>query len=138
MQSEQFDLIISSPLKRALQTAEIINASRNIPIITDERISERDFGEFEGKGRGDFDFYEFWSYKESKRYISAENIEDFFNRIYAFLNEIREKYEDKKVLLVTHAGVSIAIKCYFSKNPNMDELLSMAIDNCEVIKFENV
>ena len=37
------DLIICSPLKRAMQTAQIINKGRNIPIIYDERISERDF-----------------------------------------------------------------------------------------------
>ena len=44
-----YDLIICSPLKRARQTAEVINMERNIPIIYDERVIERDFGEFEGK-----------------------------------------------------------------------------------------
>ena len=38
------DLIICSPLQRARQTAETINKDRNIPIIYDERIIERDFG----------------------------------------------------------------------------------------------
>ena len=40
------DLIICSPLKRAKKTAEIINEGRNIPIIFDDQIIERNFGEF--------------------------------------------------------------------------------------------
>ena len=49
LQDEKIDLIISSPLIRAIETARIIAKERNIPIITDESLSERDFGEYEGK-----------------------------------------------------------------------------------------
>ena len=48
LENEKIDLIICSPLLRAKQTAEIINKNRNIPIIYDDDIIERDFGEFEG------------------------------------------------------------------------------------------
>ena len=48
LEKEKIDLIISSPLKRTKQTAEIINKNKNIPIIYDSRIQERNFGEFEG------------------------------------------------------------------------------------------
>ena len=44
LDNEKIDLIICSPLKRAKETAQIINENRNIPIIFDDRISERDFG----------------------------------------------------------------------------------------------
>lgn len=138
LELEKIDLIISSPLKRALQTAEIINQSKNIQIIIDERISERDFGEFEGKETADFNFEEFWSYKENKEYERAENIKDFFDRIYKFLDEIKETYKNKRILIVTHGGVSIPMKCYFSEIPDMDTLLPLCIGNCEVEKFENV
>ncbi len=46
LKNEKVDLI--SPLKKAIQTAKIINQGRNIRMIIDERVSERDFGEFEG------------------------------------------------------------------------------------------
>ena len=45
------DVIISSPLKRARKTAEIINETKNVPIIFKEELEERGFGEFEGKIR---------------------------------------------------------------------------------------
>ena len=56
LQNEDFDLIICSPLKRARETAEIINIGRNVPVIYDETIAERDFGEFEGVQKEEFDF----------------------------------------------------------------------------------
>ena len=43
-----YDIVISSPLVRALHTAEIINAN-NKEIITDERLAERKHGSLEGK-----------------------------------------------------------------------------------------
>ena len=43
-----FDLIYSSPLKRAFTTASLIKGERNIKIITDERLTELCFGEQEG------------------------------------------------------------------------------------------
>lgn len=45
------DIIISSPLKRAKKTAEIIRENRNIPILLDDGLKERCFGKFEGKTR---------------------------------------------------------------------------------------
>lgn len=68
LKNEKIDLILCSPLKRALQTAEIINQGRNIRMIIDERVSERDFGEFEGMPNTDFDFNAFWSYKQNLKY----------------------------------------------------------------------
>ena len=44
-----FDLCISSPLSRAYETARIILEGRDVPIITDARIEEMAFGEYEGK-----------------------------------------------------------------------------------------
>ena len=46
------DLAFSSPLKRAKETAELVLAGRDIPIIEDKRIEEICFGICEGmKGR---------------------------------------------------------------------------------------
>ena len=132
---EHIDLIICSPLKRTKETAKIINKDRNIPIVFDDRISERDFGEFEGILNTDFDFNEFWSYKKNIKYDRAENIVDFFNRIYSFLDELKEKYFDKNVLIVSHGGVSIPIECYFNGIPDKYTLLELCLNNCEIKKY---
>ena len=42
------DICYSSPLVRARETAEIVLSGRNIPILTDDRLREMSFGEYEG------------------------------------------------------------------------------------------
>lgn len=135
LKNEKIDIILCSPLKRARQTAEIINQGRNMNILINERISERDFGEFEGMSNTDFDYHAFWSYKQNLKYDQAENIKDFFKRVYAFLDAIKKEYVGKTVLIVAHGGVSIPTKCYFEGIPDMETLLPLCIGNCEVARF---
>lgn len=44
----QVDRIIASPMKRAAQTAEVVAASKGLPITWDDRLRERFFGGFDG------------------------------------------------------------------------------------------
>lgn len=132
------DLIIYSPLKRTKQTAEVINKNRNIPIIYDEKILERDFGEFEGKETKDFDFHGYWDYYKNEHYESAENIQDFFKRVYEFLDDITKKYNDKNVLIVVHGGISIPANCFFNKIIPKGSLVDagLVLGNCEVATYK--
>ena len=134
------DLIICSPLQRAKQTAEIINEGRNIPIIYDDRIIERDFGEFEGKETKDFDFHGYWNYYKNDIYKEAENIQVFFKRIYEFLDDISNKYKDKNVLIVAHGGVSIPVACYYNDKIPEGSLVDagLVLGNCQVAKYPSV
>lgn len=136
LKNENIDLIICSPLLRARQTADIINENRNIPIIYDEGVIERDFGELEGLNKEDFDFQGFWSYKKNYKYEKAENIKDFFDRVYKFLDRIKEEYKYKKVLIVSHGGISIPVNCYFNGIPEDDNLLKLVLANCEIAKYK--
>lgn len=131
------DLILCSPLQRAKQTADVINKDRNIPIIYDERIIERDFGEFEGKQTKDFDFHGYWNYYKNEQYESAENIQAFFKRIYSFLDDITKRYKGKNVLIVAHGGVSIPVACYFYNNIPEGSLVDagLVLGNCQVASY---
>lgn len=136
LENEKIDLIIASPLIRTKQTAEIINEGRNIDIIYDKRLLERDFGEFEGLNKNEFDYESFWTYSKNLKYEKAENIQDFFKREFDFLDDIKEKYKNKTVLLVSHAGVSTAIKYYFEGLPKENEMTSGRLNNCEVREYD--
>ena len=140
LKDEKIDLIISSPLNRAMQTAEIIRGDRDIEIITDNGIIERDFGEFEGMSPLEDNIFnpdEFWSYRDNHKYEKAENIRDCFDRVYAFLDNLPKKYPDKRILLVCHGGVSIPINCYFNGIPDMDTLIhkGLSLKNAEVARY---
>ena len=136
LKNEKIDLIICSPLTRTRQTAGIINQERNIEILYDERIKERDFGEFEGLNKQIFNFKDFWTYSKNLQYEKAENIQKFFKRIYNLLDEVKEKYCDKNVLLVIHGGVSVVVNAYFEGMPLENEPTKGVLKNCEVKKYE--
>lgn len=135
LKNEQIDLILCSPLIRAIETANIINADRNIPVFIDEELSERDFGEFEGMPSTEFDYEAFWSYKQNLQYQKAENIRIYFHKVYRYLDYIQLKYSGKRILLVGHAGFSIPVYCYFRGIPDVDTLLGLALENCGVAKY---
>lgn len=98
------DIIFCSPLIRAKQTAEVINSDRNLEIIYDNRLRERDYGEFEGTSKTSFNYNDFWAYNKNLTFTKAENIQVFFKRVYGFIDEIESKYSNKNILIVTHAG----------------------------------
>ena len=49
MKEIPFDIIYSSPLIRAKETAQILDFGRNLPILEDDRLVEMSFGEGEGE-----------------------------------------------------------------------------------------
>lgn len=137
LKDEKIDLIICSPLKRTIQTADIINERKNIPIIYDERIKERNGGEFEGKTIQEYNYADYSSYEKNLTFKKAEKVRDFFNRVYGFMDDITSKYKDKNVLIVTHAGVIKPITFYFSKEKITDKAIEEIYPkNCEITKWE--
>lgn len=107
-----FDIIFTSPLKRAKETAEIIKGDRGIPIFCEARIQEISFGEYEGLCYGkdgysipDEDFMNF--FHKPQEYATApggESFEEIIDRTGAFLQELlqNERYKGKNILLSTH------------------------------------
>lgn len=91
LKDEAFDCVYCSPLKRARQTAQMICEGRNIPIILEQRLIERDMGEFEGMTWHQFDTRAFWDYTADLHYQKAENIRDFYRRVYGFLDTLKGK-----------------------------------------------
>lgn len=112
LKSIDFDMIFTSPLKRARETAEIIKGERNIPVILEERIQEISFGAYEGLCYGkehfsipDKDFMNFFDKPEC--YVTppgGESFEEVLARTGAFLQELKgkEEYQNKVILLSTH------------------------------------
>lgn len=111
LNGEHFDAVYCSPLKRARQTAEIVTQGITAPAIQyDERIAERAFGPYEGLWRP-FTMIKLWNYNHSytKSRRGEENILGLEIRVHEFLEEIREKHEGQKVLIIAHSGVATMI-----------------------------
>lgn len=81
----------------------------------------------------------FWNYKANIKYKKAENIQDFFKRVYAFLDFIIQKYSNYKILIITHGSLGIPIHCYFNGIPTDGKLLQYTLKNgkIRIYKVEN-
>lgn len=102
-----FDMVISSPLKRAYATAQQVNKGMMLsrPIVLDKSLIERNFGDFDGKKITD-DYY----YMVKRGLVPHMETNDVLEkRAYDSLLNICKKYPDKKLLIVTHSHVIKAI-----------------------------
>lgn len=79
-----------------------------------------------------------WNYNRNINFNDMETMEEFCDRIYEFLDEITKKYRDKNILIVTHGGTSMLIKCYFMKYPLeklVDRDAAKGLENGEIMSF---
>lgn len=129
----QYDVIISSPLLRAKHTADIINC-KNRNIIIDERLKERDPGSLNGQSLEVTDRNEYWNYYATIQYGTSENIKEFLERVYKFLEELKEK-DYNSVIIVAHSGVSKGFNAYFNGIGNA-KFLNRGLKNCEIKEYE--
>lgn len=107
-----FDYVFSSPLLRALETANIIRGNRDIPLIQDKRIQEISFGEYEGLCCGrrgynipDPEFLNFFDAPEKYHTPpKGESLEEIIARTGEFWKELVHNpvYQEKTILLSTH------------------------------------
>lgn len=133
LQGVKFDKVFASPLKRALKTAKIITDEQ---IILDNRLLERCSGELEGRLKTDCDKMVDFTDESASPY-GIEPLVQFRQRITDFLNDIVENYSNQNILIATHAGVSIYIRCYFEGEPKDGNYNSYKLKNCEVLQYDN-
>lgn len=130
-----YDFVICSPLERTKRTCELVNV-KNKEVIEDERIMERDCGEMEGKPKSTFDYEHYWNYNYDFDIKGMTPIKEFVKTIADFIEDIKNKYPDKNILIVTHNGVCRAIGAYFKGIPEDGNLSKYAHENCEIKEYE--
>lgn len=107
-QNHSFDVVVSSPLIRAVKTAEYILGGREQKIVVDERLSEQNFGIFEGFTYEQLlerypDEFQSWNQDFSGyRIPGGESFSDVRDRIDNYLKELIGR--DGTMLLVAHKG----------------------------------
>ena len=128
-----YDIIFSSPLLRAVETAEIVNCKNN-KIVIDSRLREREWNDLTGKSTSVTDREEIWNYYTELDYGKEERIPELCARVKAFIDELKEK-EYKNVLVVAHSGISKAFYVYFNGIPKDGRLLDKGLKNGEVKEY---
>lgn len=132
-QDLHIDVILSSPLKRALHTTETISKLTGIPLKAEARLIEQDFGKYEGTARNGEEF------KNAKTnficsFEGGETMLKTAHRVYSVLDEIVSD-PDHVVLIAAHNGLARIIESYFRDMSN-EEFAAFGIGNAEIRRYD--
>ncbi len=145
----KFDYIISSPLKRAMETARIIIRKKEVPIIEESRVQEIGFGDYEGLCFGiegynipNPDFKHFFTAPDQYQVPPrGESFENIIKRTGEFLHDLinTPSYQNKTILVSTHGCALKAILANIKKVPVSEFWGEGVHKNCAVsiLKAEN-
>ena len=105
----KIDIIYTSPILRAKETAMIIGDEIKVPVYVDERLREVDMGVLQGKPYEEFDRYivdKMTGKRDLKKKIeNGESLDDVRQRAIRFILELEKIHRDKNILIVSHGGV---------------------------------
>ena len=127
--------IIASPLLRAQQTAQAVARKLGLPIQTDVRLREWDYGSFEGKSRTTPGFPEAKAAWGCKMPDGGESVFQVVQRTYNVLDSVKRLYSDETVLLVCHGGICRVVDSYFY-DMTLERFMGFFMGNCELRVYE--
>jgi uncharacterized phosphatase len=106
MRGRHWDVILSSPLSRAFETASIIAASLGMPApIADHDLVERNYGDAEGMTGPELEAF----YPHDTPIPGRESREAVKVRVLAAIHRIAAEHRGKNVVIVAHGGVIRAV-----------------------------
>jgi len=118
---EKITAIYSSPYARTRETADIVATSLGLPVATDDRLQEAEFGEMNGKDP--LEFYAAFP-SQSDRWTHApeggENFSQIRKRMINFVREINVKHAGETVLVVSHGDPLYVLDCTLNRVPDSE------------------
>lgn len=128
--STNYDICFTSPLKRTLLTAQILVP--DLEIICDNRIIERSLGDWEDTPTSDEK--KFLLNNINSTPPNGESTTEITKRVLDFIDFLKANYNDKRILIITHAGIVYAIQVALGMKIKPINNLEELIINIENIK----
>lgn len=136
LKNVRFDICYCSPLLRAKQTLdEILKFHKNLKIIYDDRLKEREYGQLSGKHVSECCF-DYWIENENDPF-GMEKISDMFQRVKSFYEQILPENKNKNILIVAHSGVGRMSHFFFNGPPENNDYTNFHIGNAGIVNFNN-
>lgn len=131
----QFDLVVSSPMLRARETAEtivgVIEQSPRLVVLDDLR--ERDLGEMEGKSYADAPRYN-GNYEDVEATPGLEPIEALAERAAKVLEDLKERPE-QRILIVCHNGIGRMLRTVAHEGKPLDLYKQPRLDHAIIYEL---
>ena len=134
VQNRGITRIVASPMIRAMETSQPASAVLGLPIESEERFREQDYGIYEGALRNDPGFL---ANKRlfCTRYPKGESMMDLAARVYAALEDLKMRYPRETVLIVCHGAVCRTIRSFFVDMTN-EEYFHYSPENASLAEYE--
>lgn len=145
MKGMNIDILYSSSMKRALQTAGYISEVKNLPIIRADKLKEINGGDWEGEMWDDLprkwpDEYHTWeNAPHLHKMPNGETMAEFQRRLIDEIKYIIVINPGKNICIVTHGTAIKALLCFF-KSVELEEMYNIKwCDNTGVtiVDYEN-
>jgi probable phosphomutase (TIGR03848 family) len=131
--------IYSSPLERALETAQPLAAQHGLQTQVREGLSEVDCGEWAGRDLEDLRNESLWPvirvYPSAARFPGGESLREARDRVVAVLDGIRDAHQGQVVAIVSH-GDSIRLAVAHYAGLPIDLFQRLVISPASVTAFE--
>lgn len=106
-----WDIIISSPQTRCVEFAKQLSTEKQCELVIDEQFKELNFGDWvEVKSEtlwqeNSEKYQQLWQTPDDFIAPNGESMQSFYKRVSKGVDEILDTYQNKSILLITHAGV---------------------------------
>lgn len=127
------DLILHSPLQRAVQTARAISEINGIPMQAEPRLIEQNFGCFEKTDKRAEEF-QIARQQFAQRNGDGESLLQLAQRIFNLLDDLAKETDQRTFILVGHNGIGRMVHAYFHEMTN-EEYVNHSLKNCEVAVY---
>ena len=136
----KFDHVITSPLDRARETAELATGVKRSRFEIDPRIREMEYGPYEGKRILTLNWKVLSFLKAPYKKPAPEGIEtieSLYGRVSSFLEDTAERTDADSVLVVTH-GIALRNMIGYLKGLDCRDVWKQrfSIENCAVFRTE--
>jgi len=133
------DMILSSPQKRTMETAEIIAeilGIDGIKITKGLKLYERAFGDLEGMLISEVDMFALSSWFGNMATPNGETVRETANRVIAYMNNMVKIFRTKTMLLVVPEHVLKVMYWFFTGLPELGKEHIIDTANCKVYEFD--
>jgi len=112
--NDSFDAVFCSDLQRSYKTAELAFGDR-FPIIKDSRLRECDYGDLTRQPSSVVDPAKAEHISES--FPGGESYEQTAERMKRFLDDLKDKYDGKKVMIIGHRATQYGLERWIKNVP---------------------
>ncbi len=110
-----YDAVFCSDLQRSYKSAQIAFEGLNVPIIKDKRLRECDYGDLTQAPSVEVEGQKLS--RISTPFPNGESYQDTTQRMAYFINDLKQNYDGKKVLIIGHRATQYGLDNIISKIP---------------------